>query len=105
MRERNRFENAGRNAVIADLESYNWTIVNKTANSVHNVLMAIKGNEKLVVLISTIVENLLPDTNSESYISFIQAKMFKGGTIMYEAKVYLDKMLKLKNIEFVKMSV
>ena len=105
MRERNRLEKVGRNAVIIDLESYNWTIINKSANPVHNVLMAIKGNEKLVVLISTIVENLLPDENSESYNSFIQAKSFKGGTIMYEAKVHLDKMLVLKNIEFVKMSV
>lgn len=105
MRERNRLEKAGRNAVIADLESYNWTIVNKTANPVHNVLLAIKGKEKLVVLISTIVENLLPDANSESYRNFIQAKSFKGGTIMYEAKVHLDKLSNLKNVEFVKMSL
>ncbi len=105
MRERNRFEKAGRSAVIADLESYNWTIVNKTANSAQNVLLAIKGNEKLVVLISTTVERILPNADSGSYRSFIQAKSFKGGTIMYEAKVHLDQMLKKQRIEFVKMSV
>ncbi|MBI9038649.1 MAG: hypothetical protein JEY97_10995 [Bacteroidales bacterium] len=105
MRERNIFEKAGRNAVIADLESYNWTIVNKTANSAQNVLLAIKGKEKLVVLISTTVERILTETKSESYRKFIHTNSFKGGIIMYEAKVHLDQKLKKQRIEFVKMSV
>jgi len=105
MREIDKFERLGRNAVIADLESFNWTIVNKSRQPSHNVLLAIKGNEKLVVLISTIVENLLPDENFESYRSFLQARSIKNGTIMYEAKVHLDKMLRKQRIEFVKMSV
>ena len=67
--------------------------------------MAIKGNERLVVLISTIVENLLPDENFESYRSFLQAKSYKNGTIMYEAKVLLDKKLRMKKIEFVEVGV
>ena len=105
MREKDQFERLGRNAVIADLESYNWTVVNKSKKPLHNVLMAIKGSERLVVLISTIVENLLPDENFESYRSFLQAKSYKNGTIMYEAKVLLDKKLRMKKIEFVEVGV
>ena len=105
MRERDQFERLGRNAVIADLESYNWTVVNKSKKPLHNVLLAIKGSERLVVLISTIVESLLPDKNFEPCKSFTQTKFFKSGTLMYEANVLLDKKLSMKKIEFIKMSV
>ncbi|MBI9038729.1 MAG: hypothetical protein JEY97_11400 [Bacteroidales bacterium] len=105
MTKKNRLENEGRNAVIADLESYNWTIVNKSSNSAQDVLLAIKGKEKLVVLISTIVDKLFSNAETVSYRRLMQAKSFRGGTIMYEAKVHLDKMLKKQKIEFVKMSL